>query len=112
MNIIKKFVYKSRALRHRDLTEHELAESEFLGWFCQDCDWTQDRKPSDWEALEPTKIDFELDPYEEELDDEIDIVHVVWKDGKCRVSVNGQGHLPCNIPEHSNDVPTEDLRGL
>lgn len=25
----------------------------------------------------------------------IDVVHVVWNDGLCRVSLNGQGHFHC-----------------
>lgn len=36
-----------------------------------------------------------------ELFDEvnIDIAHVVWSDGKCRISTNGQGHFPCSEHE-------------
>lgn len=31
------------------------------------------------------------------MDNEIDIVHLRQPDGTCVISVNGQGHLPCNI---------------
>lgn len=30
---------------------------------------------------------------------DIDIAHVVWADGKCRISTNGQGHFPCTEHE-------------
>ena len=29
--------------------------------------------------------------------EDIDIEHIIWADGKCRISVNGQGHLPCEV---------------
>lgn len=32
-------------------------------------------------------------------DTDLDVEHVVWADGVCRISVNGQGHLPCK--EHT-----------
>lgn len=36
------------------------------------------------------------------LDDiDIDVAHVVWRDGKCRLSVNGQGHFMCK--EHNSE---------
>lgn len=31
-----------------------------------------------------------------ELDAEIDVAHLAKKDGTCMISVNGQGHFPCD----------------
>lgn len=43
-------------------------------------------------------------------DIELDIAHLRYADGTCRVSVNGQGHFPCD--EHPKiDPPTESPSG-
>lgn len=35
--------------------------------------------------------------------DDFEVVHIVGRDGICRLSIDGQGHLPCI--EHAAPVP-------
>ena len=43
--------------------------------------------------------------------DGIEVVHVRLRDGRCVLSLNGQGHLPCaaHPPEPPEDEPARDV---